>query len=464
MKILHYALGFYPYRTGGMTKYVMDVTKEQVRLGNQVGLLWPGQMRIFSKKAIITTRKEIEGVCSYELINPLPVPLLEGIEDVASYIQKCDASPYKEFLIRENFDVIHIHTFMGLHKEFLEVAKELGIPTIYTTHDYYGLCPKVNLLHGEKVCSEGMKSGNCQECNRGSLSAKKIYILQSPIYRIVKDSSLVKKLRVKYKNLRKSEESVTVNVEHRDMQLQDIENDIGQDDKKHIREPKYRELEIYYEDCFQFIGKIHYNSNLAKEVFQSLGITNKSQVIPISHAQMKDHRIRKAYDENKPLALLYLGPIATYKGYYYMKKILDEIYQSESKNFRLHLYQNVEQVEPYMSIHEPYHYEEIDKVFEGIDLLLVPSMWKETFGFIVGEGLSHGVPVMVSDMVGAKDILKHGVTGYCYSLETTEFGNKISELVNNREELRMMNEEIMGSEYTFDFSSHVTTIMKWYID
>jgi glycosyltransferase involved in cell wall biosynthesis len=35
----------------------------------------------------------------------------------------------------------------------------------------------------------------------------------------------------------------------------------------------------------------------------------------------------------------------------------------------------------------------------------VPSLWKETFGLIVLEGLAFGVPVLVSDNVGAKDLL-----------------------------------------------------------
>lgn len=35
---------------------------------------------------------------------------------------------------------------MGLHCEFVDAAKELGIKTIFTSHDYFGLCPKVTFL------------------------------------------------------------------------------------------------------------------------------------------------------------------------------------------------------------------------------------------------------------------------------------------------------------------------------
>ena len=46
MKILHYALGFPPYRTGGLTKYCIDLMLTQVEQGHEVALLWPGQITI----------------------------------------------------------------------------------------------------------------------------------------------------------------------------------------------------------------------------------------------------------------------------------------------------------------------------------------------------------------------------------------------------------------------------------
>ena len=38
-------------------------------------------------------------------------------------------------------------------------------------------------------------------------------------------------------------------------------------------------------------------------------------------------------------------------------------------------------------------------------MLVAPSIWYETFGFTVLEALSYGLPVIVSDHVGAKDIV-----------------------------------------------------------
>ena len=45
------------------------------------------------------------------------------------------------------------------------------------------------------------------------------------------------------------------------------------------------------------------------------------------------------------------------------------------------------------------------------DILVCPSIWYETIGYTVLEALSHGVPVIVSGTVGAKDIIAKG-SGY----------------------------------------------------
>ena len=50
MKILHYALGFPPYRTGGLTKYCIDLMLTQAEQGHEVALLWPGRITIVKKR------------------------------------------------------------------------------------------------------------------------------------------------------------------------------------------------------------------------------------------------------------------------------------------------------------------------------------------------------------------------------------------------------------------------------
>lgn len=57
---------------------------------------------------------------------------------------------------------------------------------------------------------------------------------------------------------------------------------------------------------------------------------------------------------------------------------------------------------------EGFTYEQLREIFANTDILVAPSIWYETFGFTVLEALSYCVPVIVSDRVGAKDIVGNG--------------------------------------------------------
>lgn len=68
----------------------------------------------------------------------------------------------------------------------------------------------------------------------------------------------------------------------------------------------------------------------------------------------------------------------------------------------------MQNVSPYIKAYDRYNYSELETIFENTDVLVVPSVWYETFGYTVLEALSYGVPVIMSDTVGAKDILTDG--------------------------------------------------------
>ena len=57
---------------------------------------------------------------------------------------------------------------------------------------------------------------------------------------------------------------------------------------------------------------------------------------------------------------------------------------------------------------EGFVYSQLGKIMADTDVLVAPSVWYETFGFTVLEALSYGVPVIVSDHMGAKDIVGNG--------------------------------------------------------
>ena len=52
----------------------------------------------------------------------------------------------KKALKRERPEIVHVHNFKGLSASVFSAAKCLGIPVVYTAHDYNLICPKTTML------------------------------------------------------------------------------------------------------------------------------------------------------------------------------------------------------------------------------------------------------------------------------------------------------------------------------
>lgn len=146
MRILHYSLGLPPYRTGGLTTYCVDLMMSELQADHVIGIIWPGRIQRIQKEVSVKTLSMWNGIYNYEIINPLPVPMDEGIVYTELFMCSAGYDIYRTFIADFQPDVIHIHTLLGMHKDFLLAAREAHVKIVYTVHDYFGICPKVTLV------------------------------------------------------------------------------------------------------------------------------------------------------------------------------------------------------------------------------------------------------------------------------------------------------------------------------
>lgn len=442
MKIFHYALGFPPYRTGGMTKFCMDMMLSERENGEEVGLIWPGRIIPINNRQKIKYSVFLHGIESYEIINPLPVPLDEGILVPKMYTQKGDFDIYYQFLGEEKPDIIHFHTLMGLHKELILAAKKLNIKMVFTTHDYFGICPTVTFFKEKQVCLDDGSCAECIRCNLRALSYWKIVLLQSPLYRIMKDSSVVRTLRKKHRT----------RIFITDTSIKNKEN-VSIDKKQ-----EYVQLRKFYCELLQMIDFIHFNSTVAEQVYRKYLNVNNGKVISITHRQIRNNKKIKKFD-SVHLRITYLGPARSFKGFECLIEGLDMLFELQPKSFELNIYDSRTNVSrPYMTINEKYSYSDLEKIFNKTDVLIAPSIWCETFGFTVLEALSYAVPVIVSENVGAKDLVEEGKYGWIIKPNSLEVKNMIEMLVKNRNILKSINKNIYEEfliPSVYDLQEHI---------
>lgn len=177
MILLHYTLGFSPYRSGGLTRYAKDLMIAQIELGHKVSAFYPSGSNILKKKCSIKYEQCLYGINVYKMINPFPVPLFYGIKTPHKMMDEhnLDEKSFKDMLENIKPDVLHIHTLMGLPMSYIEIAHEYGIRLVYTSHDYFGLCPRVNLVSKDGYICNDCSGRACAECNA---DAKPIWFLK----------------------------------------------------------------------------------------------------------------------------------------------------------------------------------------------------------------------------------------------------------------------------------------------
>ena len=446
MNILHYSLGFPPFRRGGMTQYCLDLMIEQAEEGHDVALLWPGRLQDLSKKSKIVKKKKYKIqnnlFCgSYELLNPLPIPLMDGIKNPEMYLVEKVKEPYI-FFFRDNlFQLLHIHTFMGLPAELLEVAHEAGVKIVFTTHDYFPICPRCNFFHAGKDCLDDHNCSDCVICNQHGLSFNKMKFFQSELYRNIKENAIIKALRAKH------------NRNMYDITEQAVEEEIIDEQRRE----KYQELRTWYIELLEKIDVVHFNSTNTLRVYRGKGYSGKNaQVISISNGAITNHKMLRKVGSTVRYG--YLGPLTTHKGYNLFKDACDELWQSGQHGFKAHIFVQIDDPPPYMVCHKPYSYNELPDVMDSFDILVTPSECEETFGFTVLEALSYGIPVIVSSKVGAKDLVVEGKSGFIVDGNVDSLKTRLQIILERPEVINEMNNYIVANTHIKTMEEHAKEI------
>jgi glycosyltransferase involved in cell wall biosynthesis len=77
--------------------------------------------------------------------------------------------------------------------------------------------------------------------------------------------------------------------------------------------------------------------------------------------------------------------------------------------------------------------------FENIDVLLVPSLWREPFGRVCIEAFAAGVPVMASNIGGLAEVVKEGYNGFLFQPgDANQLRELLERLAKNRDQLRLL--------------------------
>ena len=219
----------------------------------------------------------------------------------------------------------------------------------------------------------------------------------------------------------------------------------------------YQKLLDYYKKCFSLVDCFHYNSETSKEVFMQYLPTSKGQVVSITHGGIEDHRIRKVYGHDV-LHIGFIGNSTPYKWLPLLISVLQDIGMIES--WDLSVWGGGVGTHPSLPVYYKGKFDSstIADVYSAMDVLIVPSIWKETFSLVTLEALSYGVPVIVSDNVGAQDIVKLYNPKFVYHSED-ELKSLICEILSDKNLLAEFNDKLLSSKWKYSMEEHAKEII-----
>jgi len=252
-----------------------------------------------------------------------------------------------------NIEIIHFHSIQGLGANLVKLSLNQGIKTILTMHDFWWECPML-FLNDEYLSSRPGKNHH-QYCN-GVMSQKLLVNRKEYLYEILKNPKLTittvsntMKKTLKYIGLPKASEYIC------------IENGLIKKSCNHNEHYSTKNIKNSKKIIFAYFG----GENVAKGFDL---VINASKYLKYNFSNYEIN----LYGINKPK----------------MKSLINYIFLKKYKIKLNGIYKN----------------ENLAKIFENIDIALIPSRIFESFSLIAREALINKKIIISSGMGGLSEL------------------------------------------------------------
>ncbi|RQD83847.1 glycosyltransferase, partial [Methanosalsum natronophilum] len=289
--------------------------------------------------------------------------------------------------------LVHIHHLLGHTMDVFSVAKEFDIPVIFTAHDFFAVCPRINLLNERSnFCHETNNYKDCGVCLHKTLQVPESYINE-------------------WRN----------------------------------------QFLMAFELCDHIIAPSKSTIDIISDYYPN--INDKS--IVIEHGHQKDlfntHEKIKSISGHTSFHIAYFGVLIPHKGrglFYSLAKdeellngVRWSIFGVSDVYSKSGYYSNAN-----ITVHGAYHgYSDLrTKVQKDpVDLVILPAKWPETFSYTLSEAWSMGIPVLVSTLGALKERVEANGGGWIVDVsDYEEVKKKIASIMQDSEDYYIKKAEV----------------------
>jgi len=296
-------------------------------------------------------------------------------------------------------DIVHYHSLSDFSMSIIEEFKHAGIPGIYTSHNYWPLCPRMYLFKKDLTpCSGPSKDGSrCAEC----------------IGRLDKTISYA----------RRTDKARQLLSETVDLHLTVSE--------------RVRRIFIQNDHDGSRIDVLHPQPETADSIWRQAGLCRPPGVPAF-----------------RPLRIGFLGNLYAWKGVHILIEALQMFDQGvleahifgDGPNSYLELLRQKDR-KHFARFHGRYGPHDLYRLLGEVDVVVVPSICEETGGLVVLEALSARVPVVGSRIGGIPEFIQDGVNGFlCDPGNPVDLAAILQKFTSDRNLLPAMQKNIVRPE------------------
>lgn len=406
MKVLHLVHQYPPEFVGGVEHYTQSLAHALAHRGWEIAVFH----RTYRSEQQLTTRSD-DNVTTFAASDGVLTPTRRFL---TTWRQPTLHAHWRQVLAHFQPDLVHVQHLMGLPTSLLHELRARRIPYLITLHDYWWQCANANLLtnYAETVCNGPRAYLNCTHCAIARTASPLAWGAAPVLWPLMAD-----------------------------------------------RNRRLRPLLAHAAALLtpsEFVRRWYADHGAPTHALRAapLGVTPPALLPP-------------ATARNDELHLLYVGGLAPNKGVH----VVLEALRGVTGQVRLAIAGDASAHPAYVaSLHhlaDPrvtwlgrLTRPQVWEALANADLVVVPSLWHETYCFAAHEALMAGVPVLASAMGALTDLIVDGVNGRLLPPgDASAWQRAIQEYVAAPEQLATLRR---GIAPVLPFAEHVAVIESTY--
>jgi glycosyltransferase involved in cell wall biosynthesis len=442
LKVLYITNGFPPDRWAGTETYTAGIAKGIQQCGHAVQVICCGNWDE-GEKYWNGYQDDVYNEVPVRRLNlnwqkaPDPNLYLFNNPVIGKYLD--------QYLDEVKPDLVHITSCETLSASVIEVVKKNNIPLVLSLTDFWFLCPRINLLHGDGRNCDGLTTP--WDCLRCLLIDSKVFQALNNIFPgTLVESIYTNASKYAFLTRQRGLRGLALNMQGR---------------KDYLRQT-YKLADVRL-TASQFVKDVHLQNDFSSPL----------RIHPYGH-DLDWMRSYRGKQSSSTLRIGFIGQIIHSKGVHILLEAVKRLQSELGEQVNFLVYGNLEKEPGYgnrlrmlvegmknIQFCGTYAHEESARVYSNFDVLVVPSLWYD-FPLVIYEAFATKTPVIATNLGGMAEAVQHEVNGLLFERNNVdELAHQIARLVQDP---NLLDKLIKGIPQVKTIEQEIDELERIYLD